>query len=1350
MRGTTPVGSIRFVSKRIYKADILSQGGEFALFNVAETLDSNDFDAIPDKLAQLEDVLQKYSRGSFCLAEKKILRWLLKNMTGDDAKAERVRRFRLTWHVLEVVFTRIDPFSLAELLADLRFVALLQQVLRDISASPESGAAARDGGEDVEMTDAPVQEAANPRKRKRPKSSPFDLSTQKTVGSRLQTAEAVFKALKTLLFCCDAEKHASPDLQMGARHIKSLFWLSAADVLSILSPLLRMCDLAASRPDIQSFSEQSTWISTLAAVWDLHIRRESDITDVVTHISAPALTLLGKLTGSDPLGIDTITRERWAVELRRFVVRNLILPSKAAFVNRKSQDAIELVVEASKVSGTQAFPVLFELASKSYVSNMAGKRDHDAWVQAVFDAIVRACPLNGFQNEMQPTIERMVETAAENSVSLSISSLQSVCREFALWDEKHWGLLLSLIKLDPDVFLISDEGQRLQEEVLEITRDPKALGSKDADRAASFIVLLAKGYANARDLSSFLKLWFRYLATGSDDSESLWARQELSRTVASVIERSLRSTQLEEIMAWLSEQTAPFSATARVHIVGAISAGLCTEELVDAANMKTMDGLLFGTSEELSPDASALRWDIAEKALARATLSEAGQIWAKIKPDVEKLLRKVSFRNVDVFPAFRCCVAVWLANHPGGPDEEQAASLVCSYVEKLGDAKDKKSKICASKYAYVGWILFMGQRLLSLLVEKTGAIPKLISSAITEGLDVAPLLKNENNVNKPALMNSLIGLVISMIESFSSGDDSRLAKAALEFLLQVPREALGRDHREAIMTRLISQMRKAKGAKSVPGREFWRPALSLMIKVMEMPTFYEGMTFGHLEDVGRCLLKMQEEHGQSEGISERLDDFLLLARLATHCVREMTSGTIGEREKMYLADAAALLQSPAQDSEMVLCLTLQSAFLTVFAASSVTKQLQNSGAIIKSVQDSVISQASAVLERYQVDGLVLVAALGALSRLDRKPVQDKLSHIGPSLLEKSQYHFKKGFPEIGWEIRTFVAKYLPQTLASPLEISFSVGVHGNEVSGDFDITIVLRYVDAVVGDADEETKLGYLESLLKSRDDNAFALSRLVVIHRLLQHIKESRPATTGAFDLAEAESILCLRLAKTETSQEFIVMAKCINLLLDQHAPSMTQWNIDLTLDKVGTTCYDTLNAPVKPRGWEKMYDSLCQIVGSIIRHHRIRLNDHFALLISALQSLLNSLLSRPQAATEKWVAPARSFARLLTLVCEPTDASVARSQAAGGGLDSEKAKAKEYAGQFMYLVLMEYIKLRLEHLVSQEVVEALQPGVYSVLDITPRGVLMVMNDAMDRGGRAFFKEFYKQYQRFGRWSGI
>lgn len=260
---------------------------------------------------------------------------------------------------------------------------------------------------------------------------------------------------------------------------------------------------------------------------------------------------------------------------------------------------------------------------------------------------------------------------------------------------------------------------------------------------------------------------------------------------------------------------------------------------------------------------------------------------------------------------------------------------------------------------------------------------------------------------------------------------------------------------------------------------------------------------------------------------------------------------------------------------------------------------------------------------------------------------------------------------------------------------------------------------------------------------------------------------------------MLCKKLSQISNTdpEQFILVADTLQLLLDQKGVCMTQWNIDFTLSTVSTICSSldktVSQNPAAFSSSSNTFKSLCALIEIIIKRHRKRLDGHFHLLITALQALLRHLLllsSKPSPSQAK-VSPAQQkqqernaalYARLLTLICEPTVASVThhhqRSEANGGHvapLDSEKDRAKRYAGQFMYLVVMHYIRLQLQ--LEQTVVlggearEALEGGMFSVLDITskPDG-LRILLDAMDGSGRVIFRELYRRYERLGRWSGV
>lgn len=245
---------------------------------------------------------------------------------------------------------------------------------------------------------------------------------------------------------------------------------------------------------------------------------------------------------------------------------------------------------------------------------------------------------------------------------------------------------------------------------------------------------------------------------------------------------------------------------------------------------------------------------------------------------------------------------------------------------------------------------------------------------------------------------------------------------------------------------------------------------------------------------------------------------------------------------------------------------------------------------------------------------------------------------------------------------------------------------------------------------------------------------------------------------------MLTTRLPKARNA-EFSVIAKTVEMVLEKKP--MKQWNIEFTLSTVATICSTGPTMTEDVHASEKAYPWLCSLVEVIIKRHRQRLEGHFHLLITALQSLLRLLIipwpstttplpsahSRLPATTSTsppdQQAQAARFSRLLTLTCEPSVASVTRGQAPGA-LDSAPDAAKKSAAQHMYLVLVLYVKLQLERPVPRAVRAALDPGVYSVLDITTPEGRRVINEAVDASGRAIFREMYKQYVRFGKWNGV
>jgi nucleolar pre-ribosomal-associated protein 2 len=227
----------------------------------------------------------------------------------------------------------------------------------------------------------------------------------------------------------------------------------------------------------------------------------------------------------------------------------------------------------------------------------------------------------------------------------------------------------------------------------------------------------------------------------------------------------------------------------------------------------------------------------------------------------------------------------------------------------------------------------------------------------------------------------------------------------------------------------------------------------------------------------------------------------------------MTSGTPEEREKAYLEGATSLLQTPCQDSDRALRIVLLHAFITTVQDSSAARKLTADGLDLASLQTRLLQLTSQAVTSAKRNGkglLTLLVALEALGDLDREAVRQALSDAVPSLVALGDALLDSG-AQAGWEVRMFLVNHFPEALASPWKIKMCVAVptaaeadaeaEGGEAGAGLDKTALLRYVDAVVRAADQDTKLGHIQELLEdgSAQDE---LGRLLVIYRLIQHLK--------------------------------------------------------------------------------------------------------------------------------------------------------------------------------------------------------------------------------------------------------
>ncbi|KAK7737764.1 hypothetical protein SLS53_006384 [Cytospora paraplurivora] len=1368
-----------------------------ALIKAARSLDQSSADSIADTLSNLWSLLSKSAAGSFHASEELILRWILKNMNGSTAAAEQFRRYPMTWIVMASVFTRVPLFSLAKSLADRRFIPILQQTLKEISKPQTETPAKALPSSDVEMVDA-ASAGRTSKKRKRSAEVAFSLESLQDPRGCLRTAETLFDALRTLLTRIDLVEAGVPsNVRIGAEHVKSLFSSPAKDAMEVLRPILSICDLALNEQEPESAENQTSWIATFASLWNLHIHSTGDAAEVAMSLYPTGSILLAKLDRSKDLVIDPRVKSTWTRDLRRFFIKNMILPARASFLNRKDISIIKAAVDVTIFMPTASCPVLFSLAIKTpySIDDASARKDHEDWTRKVFEVIEE--PMRAVEPARRnPAMKAVLDTALDSKSSISLESLRTVCRQYTNDTGKLDLELVSRISnVDVDVFLISVEGQTLLDDVLKYVMELEDSDFESISEGdlTDFIISLAKGSSKGRNLPWFIKKWVEVisgcLAKGEEHTviKKIWCSNQVVETVSVLLQPSINTMQLGTLLESLEGQETLFKRGAILVILDAISKGITEEEFIDTVSVRLVELASKVKLKRVEGSMVARWWRIVEKTISQSKLTDVTLIWTKVESDLKKALKKGDLVDTATSAAFRCCSAFWLANYPNGPHVSEASSMAWAFLQRLKKGGQKGASTEASRSLSV----FESCRVVDLVARSEHGsefLPDLLAYTDTADLSSIPVrsvLYNEINLGNQKYVNALVDHAMSILareQGKKSNWRPQQVYTAIQLLLDVPSEAITREQRERIIPstlHFISNLRKQQGSdlsNTTAG------LLSLMIELMKKPTHYEGMKFADLVTVGESIVaKIEaEEAGTSiasvEGIYEVLN---LFEALASTSLKQMAS-TLDKRDRAYLTEAAHIaLGWPVEVRESQIHRQILLKSLVVALETSKLKRQA------KDVADPAVlrKNLSLMLAHALTDGHIgnvcddtnwlkqgrttcfTLVVIEQLDVVEPTLIRDRLLASRQNL-ERISKNLCEKKAKAGWYLEALLFKCFGEATSDPFNITADVVFQKRDVDNSRPRALlagpgdVHRYIDVVLKTMDDEVRSAYFSAVGQRLRDDRDITGHLLAIHRLVRvdHEPSLKP-TADKVDFAALQSVLANRLPKSGSAAEFVLISQTLELLLDKKASAMKQWNTELTLSTVSTICASASRTAEEVRASPRTYIWLCRLVEVIIKRHRLRLEGHFHLLVTALQSLLRLLIvpwasTTPQNTTT--ASPfslerkqAAVFSRLLTLVCEPSVASVTRGQAPGA-LDSAVDAAKRSAGQHMYLVLMLYIKLQLERPVPRVVREALQPGVYSILDITTPEGRRIINEAVDGSGRAIFREMYKQYDKFGKWSGV
>ncbi|XWW97322.1 hypothetical protein V2A60_005304 [Cordyceps javanica] len=1308
---------------------------------------------------------------SFHAAEESTLRWLLKSMNGNATAAEAMRRHPLTWIMLDCVFTRIPLFSLAKSLADRKFVAVLQQTLKDLATVDSDN----------------LQHSGKKRKRSSPPSFGSDETRQP--HGRLATAKSLFTTLKSLLDRLDDATTTTARDNIGAEHIRSLFCLSAAETAVLLAPAFSACQLLIDTEmyDIEGAEE---WVAVASSLWDLHMQGTDDTSEVATHLfTTPAAILcaLENLSEKEPNNAPASLKLKWSADLQDFLQRNLILPCRTTFLNRQDFAAVTRALDVSQSKIHMTAPSLYFLASKSSDTSAEGERRKNTveWMKRIFEEVEQAIHHNPDRNNL---IELIIRQAIKKSIPVDVKNLRQIARGYVLDKEPtDWTLLGSIVMCDPAVFQTSGDGSDL---LISTCEKISTFSSAESQQPiASVLGAIRQSFVIRRDLVAFLQLWFTELRKAEEngqEQQSMWFGEGLNsyngEYLRDLIEKELSASQLSEFVSWLESQSTKSSPNSICTIADTLSQGLKRETFIDVVGLRLFQ-ITWTACAELSN--LPARWRISSNTIRWANPDGKATIWETLKDRVKQTLKKGALDAEETFECFCFCYNAWDALATCVDTVKGPAKLIQNFSERL--AKKLMSESAIQKITvldradtelntfdektpascYLDVFLAGGSRFNRLFSIASGGLPEPLRSATTASELGArdkrmlwqKVFSNDVNLNEGKLARTLVDQVIEALEQSGKekGWPTSDAILILQTLSRIPMDSFSRWQREKVVNTLNSNSAKMVQTPGSTPLASWKQILSLTTNMMARPTFYDEMTFDRLVQLADAVSVCIAKHSTSdEEILEMIERF---SQMASSTIRQM-AGQVDERSTKYFEDCSAYIASATGNKFRefsALHYPLIKSLISVITRSPNTPNTEH---LSKLVTEGQVMLAKAIMSVVNplVTAEVLPVKPSSRERLNILAAADAASSAAPL----AQYY--KGKPTalqafadncsskmtegdvVAWKVQILLRNELPAAFQLTAPKTFDTL---KPLPQRLQSKLLRDFASSITKSLRVQEKVAYLRDLVDALRAGCFTDGQTLAIQEVVSQIIES-PEYTGKFDgydLAAAYSEIITILSKAPAPGN-VNLCRTLYSLLERKPQAVSQWDVEATLSTICdlSPAVGGLDTAQLPYTW------LCKLTDVIIKKHRLRLEGHYHLLLTVLQTLLDRLIvteigGEDSSASQE--TKAHAYARLITLVCEPTAGAVSRTQHQSS-LDSATDAAKRSAGRHMHLVLMQYVRLQLTENVPRPVREALEPAMNSIFDITPPEGRKILNDAMDASGRAILREMFKRYVKFGKWSGV
>ncbi|KKK21201.1 hypothetical protein ARAM_006856 [Aspergillus rambellii] len=943
----------------------------------------------------------------------------------------------------------------------------------------------------------------------------------------------------------------------------------------------------------------------------------------------------------------------------------------------------------------ELLPELFDVASRSVPRDTFRRQTHEAaWLETLFVAVaelafslVKSENAPSFLSDFVGILEQLFRVALSRNVQLSLHTLLTHAAYTGLLkdglSQVEWGLIALLIELGVDIFLpnsgLADSTKYLNgllEKVILHWRNSRTTDGSYEIIKNGIILPLLHGFTAARDLATFMELWYQQLidveeARTQDSNLNLFAVWEdddlcnaYSELMRNPLNQSLCTAQTQaaatEIRADAGQIANSPGAYGQIVI---LESGLRKRTIdLDDSLGSVVETVISALSSKQSLNWRWRLWKLARNLLANnvqkidtgmgATLAKLTAVAAKSiqrnHRDLQKLHTRLECLEIYQF------MLVAIQQSPSSNYVEEFSSLtskVVTFTKSISKQDSLQSMsspwngrsdhldsptalalvyfLCLVRNPDV-WIRIesdVRQSLFGHILSLASAQYHTSSSSLETPPPGARFLQawasvvcHEYLLNTPRIVTDLITVLSAQLK-----EDVLNRKLYVESLQRIPAPLITRRQRGALLDLLQEVIVKQDSTSTLTVG-----ILALMARLADMSKSPAALT-GNWEPV--CDVAKAITLQGAEVDLEMMKAFRFLHRAV---IAKLLLLSEGERrklfKKMYKKVSAKASKLQSIDRSSMECFFLRISLSQFWlhrdqlADAIDTTELQ---ACREKVFESVVAEVRSAKDQYKKQHLEetisLIKTLDALEDFEDLAAGHK--EVG-RFLSKIESYVEKSTEEGGSSLRRLIRRRVLATQGSAKTITVPVVQYAES------LPLQQMYSEEqrrFIQSTSERFRAMSAESLTQViRDVRQLGfVGKNAEYHLLIAGLAVAALSPIEDKESVQAQelSLLCTAVTesvpRTKSLEQFVLATECLDALLRNQPRCVSQWNVDSLLACIAV-CASKSGPRINPEFAGTIYIRLCRLMGLLLGLHRQKLGGRFHLILPAIQRLLHCLFAR------------------------------------------------------------------------------------------------------------------------------